>query len=353
MSRSKRVLSGLTLNYTYQGLLMLVGLWLTPFLLRHIGTHDVGLWVVGTQVVGYLTLLDVVILGLTPREVAATTGRGEEEKRKALPKLVGQLSTILFFQTLVVALAAILTWTFMPASWLPFRGPIGIILATFTALFPARIFQAILEGLQELTYIGRLQIAIWATSTVVTVGMVEQGYGLYALAGGWACTQIMTAVSAASRLWLRHRDAIPRSLPHVSRETWFHYMNRGFWLTFSQITQTLLGGFDVIVIGKLYGVEMVVPYACTVKLTQVLTNQPAALMHVAMPGLNELRTSGSRDQILRAITALTQAMLLFSGLIGCVIVAVNQNFVTWWVGPSYFSGLPLTVLAVVSMMLRH
>jgi hypothetical protein len=31
------------LGYTYQELLMLVGLWLTPFLLHRIGQHDYGI----------------------------------------------------------------------------------------------------------------------------------------------------------------------------------------------------------------------------------------------------------------------------------------------------------------------
>ena len=44
MSRTGRFLHGVWLGYAYQGLIMLVGLWLTPFLLRHIGQHDYGVW---------------------------------------------------------------------------------------------------------------------------------------------------------------------------------------------------------------------------------------------------------------------------------------------------------------------
>src|SRR5579864_4407835 len=48
-SRSARFLGGVGLGYSFQAISMLVGLWMTPFLLRHIGQHDLGVWMVGTQ----------------------------------------------------------------------------------------------------------------------------------------------------------------------------------------------------------------------------------------------------------------------------------------------------------------
>jgi O-antigen/teichoic acid export membrane protein len=46
-------------------------------------------------------------------------------------------------------------------------------------------------------------------------------------------------------------------------------------------------------------------------------------------------------------------MLVLSGGLGCIVIAVNQPFVQWWVGPSQFGGLTLTVLLVAAMLARH
>ena len=67
MSRTKRFVRGVGLGYANQVLTTLVAFWLTPFLLHRIGQHDYGLWLVGTQLMFYLALLDLGIVALLPR----------------------------------------------------------------------------------------------------------------------------------------------------------------------------------------------------------------------------------------------------------------------------------------------
>jgi O-antigen/teichoic acid export membrane protein len=129
-------------------------------------------------------------------------------------------------------------------------------------------------------------------------------------------------------------------------------LSRGLWITVSQLAVTL-GAVDVLFIGKFYGPSAVVPYACTLKLALVLWNQPLLMMQAAEPGLSELKTGASRDRILRPVTALTQAILMLSGLLGCVVIAVNRSFVSWWVGPTRYIGLPILLVYVVNMLARH
>jgi hypothetical protein len=68
---------------------MVVGLWLTPFMLTHIGQRDYGLWLVGAQILAYLMMLDFGIVALLPRETAYAMGRAGAvvERAKDLPFL--------------------------------------------------------------------------------------------------------------------------------------------------------------------------------------------------------------------------------------------------------------------------
>jgi O-antigen/teichoic acid export membrane protein len=43
-SRLRRFVGGLGLGYIHTIVTIIVGLWLTPYLLRHLGSHDYGLW---------------------------------------------------------------------------------------------------------------------------------------------------------------------------------------------------------------------------------------------------------------------------------------------------------------------
>ena len=83
MSRTTRVLGGAGVGYLHRIAIILLGLWLTPFLLRRVGQHEYGLWLVAGQLLGYLALLDLGVLAILPREVAALSGQADKAKAGA------------------------------------------------------------------------------------------------------------------------------------------------------------------------------------------------------------------------------------------------------------------------------
>jgi len=353
MARSKRFLSAVLLTYTYQGLLMLVGLWLTPFLLKQIGQHDYGVWLIGLQVLAYLSLVDIGVVALLPRELAYATGRaGGSTNSPELPFIFGRTLRIVACQMPLVILAAAVLWYLFPVP-AQFRGFIGLILAAFTLFFPLRIFRATIEGLQDLKYMGSVTIVAWATGTALMIGLIFAGIGLYALAIGWAATQLLGAMAFAFRIWRRFPQVLPANRSHFSSTGSVEYFKRGFWASISQIATPLIFGSDILIIGKVLGAAAVVPYTCTAKLISILFNQPQALLDAAMPGLSEVKAGESKEHIFRVTTALTQASLMIAGAVVCAVVVVNRGFVSWWVGPRLYSGLTLTTLIALVMLLRQ
>src|SRR5262245_39091111 len=113
MSRTIRFLNGVALGYMNQILVMVVGLWLTPFLLARLGVHDYGVWIVGLQVLTYLTLADIGVVGLLPREVAYATGRaGMFSRSEELPGILGRTIRVVLCQTVLLALAELILLLF-------------------------------------------------------------------------------------------------------------------------------------------------------------------------------------------------------------------------------------------------
>jgi len=66
MSRTNRLLQGLSFGYLQQIFVMAAGLWLTPFFLSRLGQHDFGMWLILTQITLYLGLLDLGVVALLP-----------------------------------------------------------------------------------------------------------------------------------------------------------------------------------------------------------------------------------------------------------------------------------------------
>jgi O-antigen/teichoic acid export membrane protein len=352
MTRTQRFLGGFTIGYVHMAVATAVGLWLTPFLLARLGAATYGLWLVGTQVIAYLLLMDLGIVALLPREAAYVTGRTGRTDAPELRDLVERTMTLSFVQVpIVIAAAALAVW-WLPRSWELLKLPLGAVLAVFVVTFPLRTFQAALIGLQDLAFVARVQFGAWAAGTLLTIALVVRGSGLPALAAGWCVTQLVAVVAHMLRMGRRFPGAMPRRLTFGGEST-RGYLARSLWVSVSQIAQVLLNGTDVLIIGALLGPAAIVPYACTGKLIAVLANQPQAILQSAAPALAELRPLGDRARIVQVTGALGQATLAVSGLVACVVLAINEGFVSWWVGPDQFAGIGLTLLMLTAMLVRH
>ena len=330
-----------------------VGLWVTPFLLGRLGGDTYGLWLLGTQVIAYLLLMDLGIVALLPRETAYVTGRSGGVHSCELRDLVERTMTLALAQMPVVLAAAMAALWWMPKAWGALHTPLLVILAVFVAMFPLRTFQAALVGLQDLTFVGTAQFAAWAAGTLVTVLLVLNGLSLAALTAGWCVTQLAMVAACAIRLHRKFPAAMPRRLTLGTTGAAKGYVVRSLWVAVSQTAQVLLNGTDILVIGALLGPSAVVPYACTGKLIAVLANQPQAILQSAAPALSELRPSADKARMFQVSAALSQATLAVSGLVACIVLAANEGFVTWWVGGDQFAGVILSLLMLAAMLARH
>ncbi|MEO6212382.1 MAG: hypothetical protein ABIP65_02025 [Vicinamibacterales bacterium] len=354
MSRTRRFLGGVGAGYAHQGVVTVVGLWLTPFLLWRLGAHDYGLWLTGTQLIAYLTLLDVGVLALLPRDAAYATGRaGGDQQAADLAVVVGRTGRIVLWQMPLIAFAAWLAWWLLPASWQPLHFPFAVVLVAFVVSYPLRIFQATLQGLQDLAFVSGVQLAAWLLGTAVLAYLVLTGWGLAALACGALVTQLVSLGACGYRVAVRFPAALPRRLPRLAWAGTVPHLRRAVWVSVSQVAQVLLYSTDILVVAWIFGPVTVVPYACTQKLIAVLSNQPQVLAQAAAPALSELRMGASRAKLFSVTSSLSLALMLGSGAVFAVVLAMNRAFVSWWVGPDQFGGAVLTGLFAAAMLVRH
>lgn len=347
MARFRRFTQGVLLAYLGQIVIMFAGLWLTPFLLRQLGQKSYGLWIAAQQCLIYLSLIDLGVVALLPRDIAWARGRGEIGQISAL---VSRSRRAVLLQSLVLTLLAALVWRELPVGWGELRELMALGMGAFIVSFPLRVFRATLEGLQDLGFIGWSYLIGWTVGTVVTAGMVFHGNGLSSLAVGWAANQASDAVLCYIRLRVRFSFALTHA---GAAAPIIQMLRRGLWLSLGQIAQVLTYGTDALVIGRIFGAAAIVPYACTGKLIAALANQPQAIMRAAEPGLAEMRTASCQERLTAVTSTLGLAMLLVSGLVSCVTLAINPSFVRWWVGPQRYAGLMLSVVFTLSMLLRH
>jgi O-antigen/teichoic acid export membrane protein len=346
MSRTRKIIGATSIGYLHQASTVLVGIWLTPFLLGRVGQHDLGLWLVAGQLLGYLGLVDLGILAILPREVAYASSQPDATSRIA--GLVSHTRGIVRWQVAGLVVICLTFLLVMPAQWSALRLPLAVVFVVFVGAYPLRIPSAVLQGLQDLPYLARTQLAGWAAGTLATVLLVIWGWRLPALVTGWSVSLLLPAVAAAWRFRRSFSGA-----GSISGEAGRGYFTRSVWVSAGQLGQVLMSGSDVLVIGRLLGAAAVVPYSCTAKLVTIFANYPQLLIHSAQPALTELRGSGSKERLITVAQALTQGMLVLSGALVVLVITTNRFFVTWWVGNTQYAGLGLTLALTAMMLLRH
>lgn len=351
MSRTKRIIGGASIGYVHQAAIVALGLWLTPFVLHHVGQHEYGLWLVAGQLMGYLTLLDLGVLAILPREVAFASGdvNAAGTPTDRVFRLVAQVRAIVRWQLPALAVACAAVWWWLPAEWATLRWPLIPVFVAFVVLYPLRVESAALQGIQDHAFLAKAQMAGWALGSLTTVVLVLTNFGLYALAFGWI---VGLATPAAAGWWRARRLWAALEAPGQTPPP-NGYFKRSIWVSIGQVSQVLLGGSDVLILGAILGPAAVVAYACTGKLVTVLANHPQLLMHAAQPALTELRASESKERIRTVATALTQAMLIMSGGLVVAILSVNHYFVVRWVGAEQYGGWGLSLAFTAMMLLRH
>jgi hypothetical protein len=143
--------------------MMAAGIWVTRFLLSRLGAHEYGLWILMLQVLGYLLLADFGVVAVLPRETAYAAGQRTTGGSDNVGEVVGRAVRLVLWQVPLVLVAAATVWLLLPADWNELRGPIIPVLVAFVGLFPLR-YATVLQGLQDLTFVGFVQLASWAAT---------------------------------------------------------------------------------------------------------------------------------------------------------------------------------------------
>jgi O-antigen/teichoic acid export membrane protein len=348
-SRSARFFLALTIGYGYQAVVAVTGLVLTPLLLRLLGVEDYGQWLVIVQVLAILSLLDLGVTAVLPREIARASGAADGE---SVAELIQRAALLVRLQTLGVGLVAAGVWVGMAAARPDLSGPLAVILTAVVVQFPLRIPAAVLTGLQDLTFVAVVPAAVWAVTTVLSVGLVFAGWGLYALAVGWAAGQLLGCVACTLRLRAEFPEARAAGGWPGCSGLW-RLLRSSLWVSLAQLAQLLTSGTDLLIAGWLLGPAAVVSYSCTTKLVVLLNNQCYSISLTAQPALAQLGASGDAGRLHAVLRAVGLALLAVSGAAAVAVAAVNQAFVAVWVGPNQYAGAPVTLLAVTAMTARH
>ena len=353
MGRVHRASVAASFAYLQFALTIIVGIAMVPFVLDRVGPQLYGYWLASGEVLAYAAMADLGVLGVIPWMIAQADGRKDREgiRRLLSTGLVAALVVSAFYLALVVVL-----WHLAPmvlkleaAERDMIVGPLALMAAVTAVVLPMRVAHSALIGLQDVRYCGIMTTAAWALDAALTVTLLLNGFGLWALAIGASVPSALTAAAAIVRLRVIAPDLV-RSWPRPSREavTTLFKEGGGGWL--SAWGWRLASATDAIVVASLAQPVWITVLAMTTKLGQMLTNMAWVPGDSGLVGLAQLAGEGNGARLRAAIAALSRVYLTLATVAACVVLAANPGFVKGWVGDEFFAGIRINAVLAMAVI---
>ena len=201
----------------------------------------------------------------------------------------------------------------------------------------------LLRSLHRPVVAGLAAVVADVMSVVVTLLLIFNGYGLYALAWGLLARSLLTLIwtTFGLRAELKCRAAVQLRLDRLEFRTLLS--GSVFWFTAS-ISMKLQANSNTVVVAATLGPTVAAAYGLTVRAHETLQALLVALSHAVSPSMAHLYGAGNigrlRDVSMRLVVVL--AGLTALGM--AVTVSCNEAFVSVWVGHNLYAGFAVSAL---------
>lgn len=330
---------------------MVVGFFLAPFIVHHLGDVAYGVWVLAMSSVNYLGLLDLGMRSSVLRFVSK--GRASEDH---------ELSSSAFSAALWVRIqisAAVLLLTGLLVAIFPhiFKIPpdlsraaqiavliIGVNLASSMSL---GVFGGVLSALNRYdlqSAVTLLQVAIRVVGVVL---VLRSGHGIVAI----AVCEIIAATAAnallfiiARRIYPELRIRLKRPNRAILRDLWSY----SFYAFLTTIAVQLVYQTDNLVVGTFVSAAAVTFYSIGNSLCRYTDQFASAIAMTFVPAASAYDATGDNTSLRRLFKHGTRFTLAVALPILITLLTRGHNFIALWMGPSYEhkSGTVLVILAI-------
>lgn len=352
MARTRKALVGSLLVYVQFAVGIAVALLSVPLVLDRLGARLYGIWLASGEALAYVALLDFGILGVLPWMVAVADGRRDRTEIRRL--IVHGLAAGAIAGAAALAVGAggwvLFADRLSAADRAALAGPFALLVTLTAVSSPLWVFPAVLGGLQDTAFNGIAGVARILLNGALTIGLLVAGAGLYALAIGAVVPPIVVLIASVCRVAAVAPDLL-RGWPRPSpRELW-RLLREGLGGWLGAFGWRLVNAGHSVVIAYLGMPELVPVYACTSRVSQLLTQLSWVVPDSGAVGLAQLQGEGRRERVSQVVDAMLRLYVLLAGLVAAALLAFNPAFVTWWVGPALFGGLTLNGLLAAGVFI--
>ena len=321
------------------GFSILVGIFLSPYILHHLGDAAFGLWVLVFSITGYYGLFDLGIRSSIIRYVAKYSANNEQVELNRL------INTALFSYSGIGVVALLLT--FVASSYVGsiFRIPANfhataqlllIMVGSAVSLgFPLGIFGGILEGLQRFYVLNSTNVCSNLLRAVLIVVALRHGFGLLTVALITVTLPLLgSLVNAVIVLSILPLHFHPKYLTRATLRRIASYSGATFMII---VASRLRFKTDAMVIGTFVSSVAITYFAIGSRIVDYVGEVVSSLAQIFIPMSSRFEAMGDSEQVKKILIAGNRACALIVFPIAASLIVLGKSVIEVWVGARYIA----------------
>lgn len=354
-SQIKLIFRNVSVSYLVTITELLLGLFMLPFNVAHLGQSAYGLWVLVASVTVYFSMLDI---GYGVAQVRFTAHYRAKNDITALNEIASTMFCVFTVVGLVTYLLAVLL-AFNLDGLFSLTAPqaatgrnVLLLISAYVALgFPFSVFGGIVNGFQRTYMNGIVAFVTAILVAIVNVAVLLAGYGLVELVAATTVVRIGSYFAYA----LNAYRVFPRLRIRLRSFRWLRLKEvTGFsvFILLIDLANKLNYSTDTIVIGAFMGTTAVAVWAVAQRLIEIVQRITDQLNSALFPVVVDNSTIQNLDRLQKILLQGTRLSLAMVIPLATGLALLSGPLVMAWVGPDFAGSVPIIHLLSIAVALR-
>ena len=346
MSSRRQYILNILWSWMGAAALILNGMLVSPYLIRHLGVDTYGIWALGLALVEYFWMID---LGVRPATVKLTAEYRALEKWDMLNSL---LSTAAGYSaimgSLVLLLISLNTGSIARFFHITHPSfPLLIQVVSFSWAFGLvfNVFAAAIEGFQRFDITNRIFISFTLVRSLTLIALVRLGHGLGSMSLGLLLTQFLmyAAFFVSLRRLYSGLKLSPRLMTKAAgREIWLYARQVVSGMLSARLLQSAIPSL----IARFLPVRNVTYYTVTQKVLEYAGEGIGRIGLITAPRAMDWMARGHREEVLSLAEYGNKYCLALWLFFGSFLLVYGRPLFRVWISPEFAdnAGVLLTIM---------
>jgi O-antigen/teichoic acid export membrane protein len=338
MPRARRIAQNVLSNWMALAITTVVGFFLSPFVVHHLGNLTYGVWVIIMSLVSYMNLMDLGLRGAVTRFVSKGTAQGNHDETSQA--VSGALWIRLWISLAVIgaglAASAAFNHVFTVPLELQQTARLAVLITAVTVAINlwCGVFGGVLIALHRYDLTSGISILQTCVRAAGIVFLLRSGHGILALAIWDLCTSL-TANTVTVIFCFRIYPQLKVVFGRPDRVTLSRLWNYSFYAFLINVAVQVTYYTDNVVVGAFLSPAAVTLYAIGGVLIGYTRQIVSSMTTTFTPLASTFEAEGSMQNLRRLLIHGTRAALLVSLPIEAGLFFRGHTFIRLWMGAQY------------------